>query len=77
MKAFFDDWKILVLLCLTLGLAPFSPEPHLWGKLSWLAGGGEGMALQDYGDLLMHGAPFVLLIIYGVRRLRTSPQSHS
>ncbi len=28
---------ILVLLALTLGLAPFVPEPHLWEKLKMLA----------------------------------------
>lgn len=47
---------------LTLGLAPFFPEPHLWGKLKWLAGGGAGMQLMDYFDLVMHGAPWMVLI---------------
>lgn len=51
-----------VLMCLTLGLAPFTPEPHLLGKLRWVAGGGVGMTAMDVGDLLMHGAPFVLLL---------------
>jgi len=54
---------ILVVCCLTLGLAPFRPEPHLWGKLKWLAGGGDGMQLMDYGDLLLHGAPWIALIV--------------
>ncbi len=49
---------------LTLGLAPFTPEPHLFGKLRWIAGGGEGMTMQDYGDLLMHGLPWLLLIYF-------------
>ncbi|MDP5172357.1 MAG: hypothetical protein NWR72_19080 [Bacteroidia bacterium] len=48
---------------LTLGLAPFVPEPHVWGKLKWVAGGAEGMQLMDWLDLLMHGAPWVLLIV--------------
>ncbi len=49
---------------LTLGLAPFSPEPHLFGKVRWLLGGGEGMQFLDYWDLVMHGAPWVLLLYF-------------
>ncbi|GEQ87240.1 hypothetical protein ULMS_27480 [Patiriisocius marinistellae] len=54
--------KLILLLCLTLGLAPFFPEPHIWGKLKWIAGGAEGMVLKDWFDVLLHGAPFILLI---------------
>ena len=57
-----NDWKLIILLCLTLGLAPFFPEPHILGKLRWLAGGAVGMQAQDYFDVLLHGFPFVLLI---------------
>ena len=28
-----------ILACLTLGLAPFTPEPHVWEKLKMLAAG--------------------------------------
>jgi hypothetical protein len=49
-------------LCLTLGLAPFTPEPHLWEKLKMLASG-ELTELLDIFDLLLHGAPWLLLII--------------
>jgi phage shock protein E len=56
-----------VLLCVTLGMAPFSPEPHLVGKLRWVAGGAVDMGLMDWGDLLMHGAPFVWLAMLLVR----------
>jgi len=48
---------------LTLGLAPFTPEPHIVGKLKWLAGGAVGMQAMDWFDLLMHGAPWALLLI--------------
>ena len=58
----FNDWRILILLCLTLGLAPFFPEPHLWGKLKWIVGGAVGMTPKDYFDVVLHGFPFVLLI---------------
>ncbi len=57
-----NDFRLILLLCLTLGLAPFFPEPHLWGKLKWIAGGAKGMQLTDWFDVLMHGLPWVLLI---------------
>ena len=53
---------LLVLLCLTLGLAPFVPEPHIWEKLKMLAAG-ELSRPVDILDLLMHGAPFLLLAL--------------
>jgi hypothetical protein len=58
----------VILLCLTLGLAPFVPEPHIVGKVRWLLGGAEGMQPLDYFDLLLHGFPWVLLIRLGVLR---------
>ena len=56
------DGRIIVLLCLTLGLAPYSPEPHVWGKLKWVAGGAVGMKPMDWFDLVFHSLPFFLLI---------------
>lgn len=58
----FNDWKLVLLLCLTLGLAPFLPEPHIIGKLKWILGGATGMQFKDWFDVLLHGFPFVLLI---------------
>jgi hypothetical protein len=60
-----NDVKTVLLLCLTLGLAPFFPEPHLWGKLRWLVGGAVGMQPVDWFDLLMHGFPWLLLLRLG------------
>ena len=57
---------------LTLGLAPFTPEPHIVGKLRWLAGGGNGMGIQDYGDLLMHGIPWLLLFYFVGKYIKSS-----
>ena len=54
---------IPLIISLTLGLAPFSPEPHLLGKLRWLRGGAIGMEALDYLDLLLHGAPWVWFLI--------------
>lgn len=55
---------------LTLGLAPFTPEPHIVGKLRWILGGAEGMAGADWFDLLLHGAPWVWLAWALAARLR-------
>lgn len=60
---------LLLVGCLTLGLAPFRPEPHLFGKIRWVLGGAEGMQVQDWADLVMHGLPFVLLLGWLVTRL--------
>ncbi len=74
MSAFINNWKMVIALCLTLGLAPFLPEPHIWGKLRWVAGGARGMGAMDWFDLLLHGLPWLLLlrlsIVTLVRRLR-------
>ena len=62
----------IVLACLTLGLAPFRPEPHIWGKLRWVWGGAVGMQAMDWFDLFLHGTPWVLLLlVLGHRALRT------
>ena len=61
-----------VLLSLTLGLAPFLPEPHIVGKLRWVAGGAVGMGAADWFDLLMHGTPFVWLAWTLLARLKQS-----
>jgi hypothetical protein len=62
MKDIINDWKMLSLMSLTLGLAPFVPEPHLFGKIRWIAGGAVDMKLMDWFDFLMHGTPWILLI---------------
>lgn len=61
------SWPILVLLCLTLGLAPFAP-PHVWEKLQMLVQGRLVRPL-DWFDLLMHATPWILLLLKGVRAL--------
>lgn len=51
-----------LLVCLTLGLAPFVPEPHIVGKVRWVLGGANGMQPMDWFDLLLHGSPWVWLV---------------
>lgn len=57
-----NQWGPIILMCLTLGLAPFFPEPHVWGKVKWVAGGAVGMQLMDWLDFLFHGFPWILLL---------------
>lgn len=53
---------LFVIAALTLGLAPFLPEPHLVEKLRMLAAGELSRPI-DIFDLIMHGAPWALLIL--------------
>lgn len=53
---------VLILLALTLGLAPFAPEPHVWEKLKMLAAGMLRRPI-DIFDLAFHGAPWLLLAL--------------
>jgi hypothetical protein len=52
---------LLIVICLTLGLAPFTPEPHLLEKLKMLIAG-ELVSPIDIFDLALHGTPWVLLV---------------
>jgi hypothetical protein len=58
------QWNVLILLCLTLGLAPFAP-PHIWEKLQMLFRG-ELVRPIDWFDLVFHGIPWVLLLLKAV-----------
>lgn len=60
-----------IVLALTLGLAPFTPEPHIFGKVRWLIGGGNGMQLMDYFDTFLHGAPWIFLFFAVVKRIKS------
>lgn len=53
---------LFVVFALTLGLAPFLPEPHLWGKLRMLASGTLSRPI-DVFDLLWHALPWLLLAL--------------
>ena len=62
MKSILNNWSTVLILSATIGLAPFVPEPHILGKLKWVAGGAVGMQPMDWFDLLMHGFPYILLV---------------
>jgi hypothetical protein len=52
-------WNLVIIACLTLGLAPFMPEPHIWEKLKMLAAGTLVKPI-DIFDFLMHATPFII-----------------
>ncbi|MBF9058954.1 RND transporter [Rhodobacterales bacterium HKCCSP123] len=54
--------SVLLMASLTLGLAPFAPEPHVWEKLKMLAAGTLTQPI-DIFDLAMHGLPWLLLLL--------------
>lgn len=60
--------NIAVLAALTLGLAPFLPEPHIWEKLKMLAAGTLNRPI-DIFDLAFHAAPWLVL---GAKLLRAA-----
>ncbi|HEX9777644.1 MAG TPA: hypothetical protein VGA63_05795 [Geopsychrobacteraceae bacterium] len=53
-------YAILIPAAILLGLAPFVPQPHLLEKVGMLF---AGLLVRpvDIFDLVMHGAPIVLL----------------
>lgn len=62
--AWFDKLplSVFIFLALTLGLAPFVPEPHIWEKMKMLIAGTLTRPL-DIFDFLWHLLPFVLLLL--------------
>ena len=59
-------FHLVIFGSLTLGLAPFIPEPHLIEKLRMLY---EGTLVKpiDIGDLVLHGIFPILLIAKSIR----------
>ncbi len=61
----------LAIIAVVLGLAPFTPQPHLFEKLGMLFTGTLTRPI-DIFDLLMHGTPVVLLVLKLLRLKRGS-----
>ena len=59
----------LIIAALALGLAPFTPEPHVWQKLKMLADGTLARPI-DFFDLIMHVSLPLLLIVKLLRPAR-------
>ncbi len=65
---------VLIIMSLTLGLAPFTPRPHLVEKLVMLLAG-ELAKPVDIFDLVLHASPVVLLIVKIGQKLVTNRKS--
>ncbi len=70
-----DLFRFSILASLSLGLAPFFPEPHIWKQILNLTLG-RPMYFLDWIDILMHGAPWLLLIVLTVRKVKAYKKSH-
>jgi hypothetical protein len=54
------SWVLPLVAALTLGLAPYRPEPHIVEKLRWLAAGKHFRPI-DVFDLIVHASPWIWL----------------
>lgn len=55
-------WPVVILLCLTLGLAPYSPQPHVLEKIQFLISG-QLDSTVDIFDFLFHLSPFIITLL--------------
>jgi hypothetical protein len=54
--------QMAIVASLVLGLAPFTPEPHIWKQIKNIMNGTFTQPIDQF-DLLMHGAPWIILLI--------------
>ena len=67
------DWTIILIVCATLGLAPFSP-PHIVEKITLLING-DLVKPIDWFDLLLHGFPWIILTLKAVVHFKKANKS--
>lgn len=60
--------SLVVLFCLTIGLAPFNP-PHIWEKARMLVNL-EMVRPIDWFDFIFHGAPWLVLVLKAIQPVR-------
>ncbi len=71
-----NRYLVCIAACLTLGLAPFTPQPHLLEKIRWLAAGTPPLRPIDWFDVALHGTPWLVLLImclYDLSRIIRKP----
>ena len=54
-------WTIIIIACLTVGLAPYNP-PHIWTKTILLVTGNLPLPV-DWWDLFFHWLPWAFLVL--------------
>lgn len=57
-----NRFGLSILAALTLGLAPFLPEPHIWKQLVNLFGNTFDQPI-DWLDMALHGVPWIWMIV--------------
>ncbi|MCK4743951.1 MAG: RND transporter [Sulfuriflexus sp.] len=60
-------WFMIIVFAVTIGLAPFAPEPHVIEKLKMLSAGNLARPI-DIFDLLMHSSPWILIVLKSIRQ---------
>jgi len=68
------SWSLVILGSLTLGLAPYYPQPHLLEKLGMLFSGALSRPI-DIFDLFLHGFFPVLLVLKSVYKISSTKQT--
>ena len=69
-----NQLTLAIVASLTLGLAPFTPHPHIWKQIQNIRLG-RTMVGMDWIDLVMHGAPWLYLIYVIVAMILTKKKS--
>lgn len=67
---------LFAIASVSLGLAPFFPEPHIWKQIINIYHGRLTESI-DWLDLLMHGIPWLLLIVALVLKYTTKNTAKS
>lgn len=75
--ALIRGWMLFLVASLTLGLAPFSPEPHIVEKIRWIFNGEFPLEGVYIFDTFLHGAPWLLFIISSILRLSSRKKAPS
>ena len=65
-------YSILIPVAILLGLAPFTPQPHLVEKVGLLVEGKLVRAV-DIFDLVLHGSPIALFVLKLLEARRLNP----
>ena len=63
-----DLFILSIVGSLTLGLAPFVPHAHIWKQIMNIVHS-RPMAGLDWFDLVLHGTPWLVFIVLGIRKL--------
>ena len=63
------SWGLIIIACLTLGLAPYSP-PHIVEKIQMLFKGDLKRPI-DWFDLVFHSVPWILLTLKGIISIKS------